>query len=147
MIFIDTDVFILDRFFPRDVRHQMNAQFLAKTSSEKRATTIYNLLEFLGLASFNLSEIELSKLFVGFSTLYSVNVTYPSVAVMSPQHFLEHQIEQVLAKIRLKMNFSDALILLNVEEGDPTVFVTWNKNHFTGRTTTPVQTPTEFLEK
>ncbi|MFX0116443.1 MAG: hypothetical protein ACFFB3_17970 [Candidatus Hodarchaeota archaeon] len=147
MIYLNTDIFVLDRFFPQDTRYNLNTQFLQESKDEKRATTIYNLLEFLGLASFNLSEIELNKMFVGFGSLYSVVIAYPHMAVASPQEFLEQQIEQTLAKIRLKMNFSDALILQTVEQGDPRAFITWNKKHFRGRTTTPIHTPEEFLEQ
>ncbi|MHA2369641.1 MAG: hypothetical protein ACXADX_12550 [Candidatus Hodarchaeales archaeon] len=147
MIFLDTDIFVLDRFFRKDARYPINTQFLEELKDEKRSTTIYNLLEFLGLASFNLSEIELNKMFVGFGSLYSVAIAYPHMAVVSPQEFLERQIEQTLAKIRLKMNFSDALILQTVEQGNPIAFITWNKKHFKGRTTIPIYTPEEFLEQ
>ena len=52
MILIDSDVFVLDLFYPTDVRTRANKRFL-DLDIAGRVTTIFNVLEICGIASFN----------------------------------------------------------------------------------------------
>ena len=144
MIFIDTDIFVIDKLFPNDDRHEINKAFL--NEAEEKATSIFNLFELLGIASFNLNEVELTKLLSGFGEVYGVKLLYPSTAFISVNDFVENLFEQVFQKITLKMGFQDALILTVAEEHQTSRFVTWNTKHFLDRTHVKVQTPKEFLE-
>lgn len=52
MIFIDSDVFLIDLRYPRDERFAKNRIFLERLqASERGATAIFNLLEICGVLS------------------------------------------------------------------------------------------------
>ena len=144
MIFIDTDIFVIDKLFPNDDRHEITKAFL--NAATEKTTSIFNLFELLGIASFNLNEVELTKLFKGFGEVYGVRILYPSTAFISVNDFVENLFEHLFQKITLKMGFQDALILTVAEEHQSSSFVTWNTKHFVDRTHLNVQTPKEFLE-
>jgi len=144
MIFMDTDIFVIDKLFPNDERYGINKAFL--NEAEEKFTSIFNLFELLGIASFNLNEVELMKLFKGFGEVYGLRILYPSTAFISVNEFVEDLFERAFHKIKMKMNFQDALILTVAEEHHCSRFVTWNTKHFLDRTYLNVQTPKEFLE-
>jgi predicted nucleic acid-binding protein len=144
MTFIDTDIFVIDKLFPKDDRYEINKEFLKEV--KEKSTSIFNLFELLGIASFNLNEVELMKLFKGFGETYDLKILYPSTAFISVNEFVERLFEEVFQKIKLKMNFQDAVILAVAEQHQCTRFVTWNTKHFIDRTYLVVQTPKEFLE-
>ncbi len=144
MIFIDTDIFVIEKLFKNDERYIPTKKFLNSNLKEK-CTSIYNLFELLGIASFNLSTIELKKLLKGFSEVYGIKILFPSTAYESADAFVENSFDAAFEKISLKMNFMDALILTVAEEHNCSRFVTWNSKHFEGRTDIPVRTPQEML--
>jgi predicted nucleic-acid-binding protein len=144
MIFIDTDIFVIDKLFPNDKRYTTNEMFL--NEAKEKSTSIFNLFELLGIASFNLNEIELTKLFKGFGDAYDLEILYPSTAFIGVNEFMEVIFEKTFQKIKSKMNFPDALILIVAEERHCSKFITWNTKHFIDRTYLSVQTPKEFLE-
>ena len=144
MIFMDTDIFVIDKLFPNDERYGINKAFL--NEAEEKFTSIFNLFELLGIASFNLNEVELMKLFKGFGEVYGLRILYPSTAFISVNEFVEDLFERAFHKIKTKMNFQDVLILTVAEEHHCSRFVTWNTKHFLDRTYLNVQTPKEFLE-
>lgn len=143
MIFIDTDIFVIDKLFPNDERHNINKEFL--NAANEKSTSIFNLFELLGIASFNLNEVELMKLFKGFGEAYDLKILYPSTAFISVNEFVEALFEATFQKIKLRMNFQDGLILAVAEQHHCAKFVTWNTKHFINRTYLNVQTPKEFL--
>jgi len=143
MIFVDTDIFVIDKLFPHDDRYEINKAFLNRT--REQSTSIFNLFELLGIASFNLNGVELMKLLRGFGEAYAVGILYPSTAFISVNEFVEALFEHAFQKIKLKMNFPDALILNVAEEHHCSEFITWNTKHFCDRTYLSVRTPREFL--
>ena len=146
MIFIDTDIFVIERLFPNDERYMATNEFLHSDLTNK-CTSIFNLFELLGIASFNLNTTELKKLLKGFSEVYDIKILFPETSYESPDAFLEQLFDNLFEKITLKMNFSDALILNVAEENNCSKFVTWNIKHFKDRTDIPVMTPQEMLTK
>ncbi len=146
MIFIDTDIFVIERLFPNDERYMATNKFLHSDLTNK-CTSIFNLFELLGIASFNLNTTELKKLLKGFSEVYDIKILFPETSYESPDAFLEQLFDNLFEKITLKMNFSDALILNVAEENNCSNFVTWNIKHFLDRTDIPVKTPKEMLAK
>ncbi|CAG0952467.1 hypothetical protein METP2_00299 [Methanosarcinales archaeon] len=145
MIFIDTDIFVIERLFPNDERYIITNEFLNNDLVDK-CTSIFNLFELLGIASFNLNIAELKKLLKGFSEVYDIKILFPETSYESPDAFIEQLFHDVFEKISLKMSFSDALILSVAEENYCSKFVTWNVKHFKGRTDIPVKTPAEMLK-
>ena len=64
LIFIDTNVFIIDLRYKRDKHFRKNRAFLDFiASSSKGVTSIFNLLEICGILSFNLNRQQLMELF------------------------------------------------------------------------------------
>ena len=144
MIFIDTDIFVIEKLFKNDDRYTATSEFLNRDSKEK-CTSIFNLFELIGIASFNLSTTDLKKLLKGFSEVYNIKILFPETSYESPDAFIEQLFANVFEKIILKMSFSDALVLSVAEEHSCSKFVTWNLKHFEGRTDIPVKTPEEML--
>lgn len=144
MIFIDTDIFVIEKLFKDDKRYGTAKEFLSSNLKDK-CTSVYNLFELLGIASFNLNTTELKKLLKGFPDVYDIKILLPSTAYESADAFVEQLFDKTFAKISLKMNFMDALILNVAEEHNCSKFVTWNVKHFEGRTDIPVTTPDEIL--
>lgn len=144
MIFIDTDIFVIEKLFKKDERYTITNEFLNNDIKDK-CTSIFNLFELLGIVSFNLSTTDLKKLLKGFSEVYGIKILFPETSYESPDAFVEQLFDNVFEKIILKMSFSDALILSVAEEHSCSKFVTWNVKHFEGRTDIPVKTPKEML--
>ncbi|MCX9082213.1 MAG: PIN domain-containing protein [Candidatus Methanoperedens sp.] len=144
MIFIDTDIFVIEKLFNNDKRYTVTNEFLNNDLKEK-CTSIFNLFELLGIASFNLSKTDLKKLLKGFSEVYDIRILFPVTSYESTDAFVEQLFDNVFEKIIMKMSFSDALILSVAEEHSCSKFVTWNIKHFEGRTDIPVKTPEEML--
>ncbi len=144
MIFIDTDIFVIEKLFKNDKRYIVTNEFINSDLKEK-CTSIFNLFELLGIASFNLGKTDLKKLLKGFSEVYDIKILFPVTSYESPDAFVEHLFDNVFEKIIMKMSFSDALILSVAEEHSCSKFVTWNVKHFEGRTDIPVKTPEDML--
>lgn len=145
MIFVDTDIFVIDRLFHEDKRHAANKQFL--DHARDKSTSVYNLLELCGLASFSLTTTELTTLFTNFHKQYDLTILYPKILKPSPEELIRHSISKIFDKICAKMNYPDAQVLLIAEEHDCSDFVTWNKKHFEGRTYIPIFTPLDYVDK
>ena len=144
MVLIDSDVFVLDLFYPNDERGPANKAFIELQQTD-RATTIFNVLEVCGIASFNKSAEEIQKLFYAFHQTYGLRVLYPATHYSSTQALLRSLVADVFARVLLKMNFNDALILATAEEHDVSTLVTWNVKHFAERTNINVSNPADFL--
>ena len=92
MIFLDTDIFVIDRLFPNDPRHNANQQFLGAT--DEKARSIYNLLELCGISSFTLTVTELTKLFMNFHRQYGLHILYPRIHKPSPEEMIRHSSQE-----------------------------------------------------
>ena len=110
MIFFDTDIFVIDKLFPNDDRYEINKAFLILNKAEEKFTSIFNLFELLSIASFNLNEVELTKLFKGLGEVYGLKILYASTAFISVNEFVETLFERAFQKIKLKMIFQDAFL-------------------------------------
>ena len=77
MILVDTNVFIIDRFFPGDEHYDANKAFVEELDGLDALVSVYNLFELLGLASFNLNEEEFKRWFYEFDHVYAVRILYP----------------------------------------------------------------------
>jgi len=74
MVLLDSNIFILDRFFPRDSLYTQNKTFIEKLDSIDAAVSSFTLLEICGAASFRLSAEELAAWLFGFGVVYPVYV-------------------------------------------------------------------------
>ena len=142
MILIDSDIFILDLFYPTDIRIEATRRFLE--GGEERATTIFNVLEVCGIASFNRSPEDVTRLFRAFHQIYDLDVLYPKARALPSEDVLTQLVARTFTRILRKMSFSDALILTTAESFGISTLVTWNVKHFEDRTTILVITPEGF---
>lgn len=150
MVVIDTDVLLLPFVFHRDNRQAINQMFLDRVLDAEPATTVYNLMEFLGQMSFNLAPARLAQWRTWLVEEYNLAVLWPEArSDQSANDFFRDEIfERAFRKITdEKMSYADALAL-DLAERTPNVgyFVTWNARHFKSKSSLEVVTPTEYLE-
>jgi len=145
MILLDSNIFLIDRFFKRDVHYGVNRQFVERLPALDAGVSIYTLLEICGLASFNLSEAELARWFYHFDRLYSVRVIFPAGLGRTAEEYWSGLLDEMYRLFAGRMTFMDAALLSIAEEYAVACLVTWNKKHFDGRTSVPVMTPGEFV--
>lgn len=148
MILIDTDVFVIDRRYPRDPKFQVNRAFLDYLRDKEidRATTIFNLYELCGIMSFNLSRQQLQKLFMGFASIYGLETIYPPLRNIPPEEPLDRLLADTMRVILEKVAFLDALVISTAESApDVDHLITWNAKHFLQKTRLTTQTPEEYL--
>lgn len=144
MILIDSDVFILDLFYPTDARAAANRAFLEMEFSG-RVTTVFNVLEICGIASFNKSTEDIEALFREFHQTYNLDILYPNAEFPSARDLLKQLVAGTFARILRRMNFSDALILSVAESHEVRTLVTWNVKHFENRAEIRTLNPQDFL--
>jgi hypothetical protein len=145
MVLLDTNVFIIDRFFTRDERYAANQEFIAQLSSIEAGFSIFSLFELCGIASFNLSPQEHKR------WMYHLNQVY-NVVILEPQGLYTQlaaewfkQFSQGLFQLfEFKMTWGDAALLHCANEFEADAIITWNKKHFEGRTTIKIMTPGEY---
>jgi predicted nucleic acid-binding protein len=148
MILLDSNLFIVDRFFPRDVLYPQNRAFVEQLAALEAAISIFTLIEICGVASFNLSSRELERWLYQFPTVYPVLVLDPSdLDGQSAIDWVTALLAEVMANITQKMSFGDALILREAEKYQVDAIVTWNTRDFLHRTRLPVLTPTAYLDE
>ncbi len=147
MILLDTNIFIIDRFFKRDANYKTNKRFISLCRDLDVSLSMFSLLELCGIASFNLSSEELKRWLYHFERIYAVEVLEPRAdAVVFFDEWFEVFSRGLIEKIERKMTFGDALLLREAEAYNVEGIVTWNKKHFEDRTELRIFTPEEFLK-
>ncbi len=145
MIFVDTNVFIIDLRYRRDKNFRTNKLFLSRMADSGRGvTSIYNLLEVCGILSFNLNRQQLAELFYYLPSRYNVEILPVHEAdVPLP----ETRVGSILDVIVKRASFGDAVIAHFVEKNlsDDAVFVSWDASHFRELLSIKTITPDEFL--
>jgi hypothetical protein len=144
VIFIDSDVFLIDLRYRRDEKYEGNSRFLSAIARTRLGvTSIINLMEICGIMSFNLNGQQLYDLFYHLPTRYGIQV-FPRVDLNRrlPAFPVSH-ILQVMTK---KSSFGDSLIIC-ASQDFPAVshFVSWNARHFVNHLAVPCITPAEAL--
>ncbi len=78
-VFIDTDVYVIERRYTRDTKYQETVRFIERAVNNEiiAYTSIYNLLEFCGILSFNLSAESTVMLYLGFARKFNTNHIVP----------------------------------------------------------------------
>lgn len=146
MILLDSNIFIIDRFFHRDRLYPQNRAFIEGLGEFEAAISVFTLLEICGVSSFNLSSKELDLWLYQFPTVYPVLVLDPfGVEVQFATDWMSAFLAEVSEKISHQMTFGDAVILREAEKYRPEAIITWNTKDFLHRTTIPVFTPESYL--
>jgi len=146
MVLLDTNVFVIDRFFPRDDRYEVNKQFVARLPKMEAGFCIFSLFELCGISSFNLSPEELKRWSYHFDEVYGVEIVEPQrlYTVLAAEWFVRFS-NQMFELLGRKMTWGDAVLLKTAEDYEVEAIITWNKKHFEGRTTIRTLTPEEYL--
>jgi predicted nucleic acid-binding protein len=146
MILLDTNIFVIDRFFPRDVRYSVNKQLVDKLLEIDAGFSIFSLFELCGISSFNLAPEELKQWSYYFDELYHVDIVEPiGLGVASASGWFGQFSREMLDLLGRRLTWGDAVVLKTAEEHLAEAIVTWNKKHFNGRTDLPLFTPEEYL--
>jgi predicted nucleic acid-binding protein len=146
MVFLDSNIFIIDRFFPRDNNYLMNKKFLERIEKAdiKAFLPFYTLLEICGVTSFNLSTEEQKRWLYTFSKVYSVEILDPFEGQTENQTVNDYFLS-LTHYILKKMTIGDAIFLKEAEMYNARAIITWNKKHFVDRTDIPVYNPVEYI--
>jgi hypothetical protein len=144
-VFIDTDVFVIERRYKRDAKYRETTRFLEKAVKDEMIayTSIYNLLEFCGILSFNLSYENTVMLYLGFATKYNTTILFPD----EDAKLVCFNAKSILDLIKQKMSFGDALVISIVDKNKKIIdtFVTWNVEHFKDKLGIAVLNPSEVI--
>ncbi len=145
LVLIDTNVFVIELRYRRDVNYKKNLAFLTAVAEKRTGfTTIVNLLELCGILSFNLNEKQLLELWFYFQDRYKITVL-PTPKLESD--FPQIGIKGLFDNIKNRASLGDALMIAVTRKYLPFVstMVTWDSEHFEGRFRGAVQTPEEYL--
>lgn len=145
LILIDTNIFVIDMRYKRDVHYKKNQIFLyAIAQTDTGFTTIVNLLEICGIFSFNLNQKQLFNLWIYFQERYKVSVLPPPDM---QSKFPTLEISKLFDILCKKMSFGDAMVLAVAEKYLPLAktMVTWDKEHFENKYPGKVLTPEEYI--
>ena len=148
MVLLDTNIFVIDRFFARDENYTTNQAFLSRSRKIDCGFSIFSLFELCGIASFNLSPVELRRWSYDFRRIYGVKVLEPlGLSNASAAEWFAQFSRDMFSLFERKMSWGDAVLLQTAEDYDTEVILTWNKKHFEGRTTIRILTPAEYLSE
>ena len=145
MIFVDSNLFVIDLRYPNDPNHRVNRRALNRVAREGCGiTSVVNVLEICGILSFNLSSAALHALYVHFARRYQITVVPGGdyeTRLPAPT------VRELLARMEKRMALKDAEIALVVDQHAAALsaFVSWNAKHFVGKLSVPVLTPREWL--
>lgn len=145
LVFVDTNVFVVDLRYKRDVNYGSNASFLTYARQKGNGyTTVVNLLELCGILSFNLNEKQLLQLWFYFQDRYRISVLpIPSLETDFPLLSLK----EIFDLIKTRTSLGDALVASAGQRYLPfaRTMVTWDKEHLDGKFSRDVLTPAEFM--
>ena len=145
LILIDTNIFVIDLRYKRDINFKLNQAFLSSVAqSGSGFTTIVNLLELCGILSFNLNQRQLLDLWTYFEGRYKITVL-PEPDFQGD--FPGIKIDRLFCNLCKKTSFGDALMISVAEKylSFVSTMVTWDNEHFKDKFTGNVLTPDEFI--
>ena len=146
LTFIDSNVFVIDLRYKRDRNYRLNRVFLDIVADLKiGVTSVFNVLEICGILSFNLNERQLVELYEYLPERYKIGILpYHDRGLPLPALHLK----DLLSLIAKRMSLGDALALAVAEQESRRIeaFVSWDAQHFAGKTSLLVQTPKDFVD-
>ena len=147
MVMLDSNIFVIDRFFRNDALYPPNRVFVERLSEFECAISIFTLLETAGVASFNLSAKECEGWLHRFPSIYPIMILSAScMESESAEEWLKGFVDRVTSNITRRMNFGDAILLSEAEGHHAEALITWNTKDFARRASVPVLSPKVFIE-
>jgi hypothetical protein len=147
VIFVDSNLFVIDLRYPGDVHYRVNRRVLDRLGRQGLAmTSVLNVLEVCGILSFNLSPASLIELYVHFARRYRLTVV-PGGGYET--RMPDPTAREVLARMEGGMALKDAEIALVVDQNAAGLdaFLSWNARHFAGKLAVPALTPQKWLRR
>lgn len=143
-LFLDSDIFIRQLRYKRDVRFEANQKLLDRIVAGKMRgfTSVFNVLEVCGVLSFNLSPEELTDLYVDFPNRYRVKI----LASFNKEGCFDYDVFALFEQIQKRQSLGDAETALTVQRFTRHLdaFVSWNAKHFEGKISIPAKTPDDL---
>jgi predicted nucleic acid-binding protein len=144
-VFLDSNLFIIDRFFRRDDAYAATRRFLARLSDLDGAVPLMTLLELCGAASFRLSPQEADRWIYSFADVYPVRIVDPfGAGDQGSAAWLGAWADDVSRYLGRRMTLGDAILAREADRYGARAIVTWNTRDFAGRTATAAVTPAKF---
>jgi hypothetical protein len=101
MVLLDSNLFVIDRFFPHDIHFQANRMFLDALAVLDAGISIFTLIELCGIASFNLTPKDLRLWLHDFPSIYPVRILDPwGVGAVASQAWFSQFLEEIDRKDR-----------------------------------------------
>ncbi|MBI2962242.1 MAG: hypothetical protein HYY35_00680 [Deltaproteobacteria bacterium] len=146
MVFLDSNLFIVERLFRRDALYPATRDFMRRLPEISGAVPLLTLLELCGAASFRLSSEEAERWLHDFTAVYPVRVMNPfGAGEDTAQAWLGTWADDVTRYLARRMTFGDAVLAREADRYAAEAIVTWNVKDFAGRTAVPVIPPNEFF--
>lgn len=146
MDLFDTNIFLIERFLPREPRYESSRKAINLTTVQSVGVTVFTWLEFLGIASFNVNSKELAELSYDFEKRYQIEILYPvGLEIVAREWWSDIFIEEILEMFTKKITFGDAALLWVAEQHQIERIITWNPKHFQGKTSIQILTPEEYI--
>ena len=146
MVFLDSNLFIVDRFFRRDALYPATRAFLARLDEITGVVPFMTLLELCGAASFRLTPSEVERWLHDFTSVYPIRVLNPfGAGDESASAWLGAWADDVTRYVARRMTFGDALLAREADRYASEALVTWNVKDFEGRTAVRVVQPDRFF--
>jgi len=142
LVFLDSNLIIVHRFFRRDRLYPATHDFLAQVGGIDAAIPLMTLLELCGAASFRLSPDEVGRWLSGFTMVYPVRVLNPFGAGNDPASaWLGAWADDVARYLARRMTLGDAILAREADRYAADAIITWNVKDFRGRTAVPAVAP------
>lgn len=147
-VFLDSNLFIIDRFFRGDDAYPSTRAFLARLAEIDGAVPLITLLELCGVASSRLSPEEADRWLYSFAEVYPVRIVDPFGAGDQPSAaWIGAWADDVSRYVSRRMTLGDAILAREADRYGAQALVTWNPRDFKGRTATPALTPDRFFRE
>ncbi len=148
MVFLDSNLFIIDRFFRRDRAYRATRTFLERLTDIAGAVPLLTLLGLCGAASFRLTTREAERWLHDFATVYPVHILNPfGASDVTATAWIGALADDLTQYIGRRMTFGDALLAREADRYAAEALVTWNIKDFAGRTAVPLHTPESFFTR
>ena len=145
MVFLDSNLFLIDRFFRRDVLYEPTRAFLSRLKEIPAVLSLFTLLELCGAASFRLRPLEAGRWLHQFGTIYPVQILSPfGMGDERAVAWMGTWTDELGIYLARRMTLGDAFLAREADRHAADAIVTWNLKDFEGKTTVPVFTPRTY---
>jgi hypothetical protein len=148
LVFLDSNLFIIDRFFKGDAAYPTTRAFLELLPGISAAVPLMTLLEICGVASFRLSSVEAERWLHRFIAVYPLQILNPFGAdQVSAGAWFASYTDDLMRYIARRMTLGDATLAREADRYGAEAIVTWNVKDFSGKTAVSAMTPDEYLNR